>query len=61
MDQRKAEQSSGLERDELTPRLSWSAYSLRTEWNRAKGVVAPWWGENSKGTTRPVWPTWRPR
>ena len=45
MDQRKAEQSSGLEREELTPRLSWSAYSLRTDWNRAKGVVAPWWGE----------------
>ncbi|MQA60025.1 MAG: IS200/IS605 family element transposase accessory protein TnpB [Actinophytocola sp.] len=32
----------------LTPSLNWSAYSLRKDWNRAKGEVAPWWGENSK-------------
>jgi putative transposase len=46
--QRKAEQSCGLAAGELTPSLNWSAYSLRKGWNRAKGVVAPWWGENSK-------------
>ena len=33
---------------ELTPSLSWSAYSLRKLWNQAKTTVAPWWAENSK-------------
>jgi len=28
--------------------VSWSLYSLRKEWNAAKGEVAPWWGECSK-------------
>jgi putative transposase len=48
LDQRKAERCSGLAGDELTPALSWSAYSLRSLWNRAKHDVAPWWAENSK-------------
>lgn len=48
MDQRAAEASYGLTADELTPPLSWSAYSLRKTWNQAKEQVAPWWGENSK-------------
>lgn len=48
MDQRKAETSYGIEEDELTPSISWSAYSLRKDWNAAKNAVAPWWGENSK-------------
>jgi putative transposase len=43
MDQRKAEASYGIPDAELTPSLSWSAYSLR-----AKGRTAPWWAENSK-------------
>ncbi|MGI8311943.1 helix-turn-helix domain-containing protein [Saccharopolyspora hattusasensis] len=48
MDQRKAEASYDLADDELTPSISWSAYSLRKDWNQAKDEVAPWWGENSK-------------
>jgi putative transposase len=28
--------------------VSWTLPALRREWNRAKGQVAPWWGENSK-------------
>jgi putative transposase len=46
--QRKAEASYGLEGDEITPPLNWSAYSLRREWNQVKGEIAPWWSENSK-------------
>ncbi len=45
--QRDAEASYGLAGD-LTPWLSWSAYSLRKAWNGVKDVVASWWGENSK-------------
>src|SRR4030081_1107609 len=48
MDQRTAEASYGIGEAELTPSLSWSAYSLRKSWNRAKDTVAPWWAENSK-------------
>ena len=48
MDQRTAEASYGIPACELTPSLSWSAYSLRKLWNRAKGTTAPWWAENSK-------------
>jgi IS605 OrfB family transposase len=46
--QREAERSYGLTGDDLTPSLSWSLYSLRKDWNAAKGDVAPWWGECSK-------------
>lgn len=28
--------------------VPWTAYSLRSEWTRAKDQVAPWWSENSK-------------
>jgi putative transposase len=28
--------------------MSWSAYSLRRDWNQAKGTIASWWAENSK-------------
>jgi len=31
-----------------TVEVPWTLASLRKEWNRAKGEVAPWWGENSK-------------
>ena len=48
MDQRKAERSYGLEGDQLTPSLNWSAYSLRKDWNQAKNTIALWWAENSK-------------
>ncbi|WP_190813222.1 IS607 family element RNA-guided endonuclease TnpB [Saccharopolyspora pogona] len=48
LDQRTAEKSYGLAGDESTPSLNWSAYSFRRDWNQAKPVVAPWWGENSK-------------
>ncbi|WP_202818864.1 IS607 family element RNA-guided endonuclease TnpB [Actinosynnema sp. ALI-1.44] len=46
--QRAAEKSYDIPEDQLTPSVSWSAYSLRKDWNRAKDEVAPWWGENSK-------------
>jgi putative transposase len=46
--QRDAERSYGLTDEQLTPSVSWSAYSLRKDWNQAKDTVAPWWGENSK-------------
>ncbi len=48
MDQRAAEATYGISEDKLTPALSWSAYSLRKDWNQAKNDVAPWWAENSK-------------
>jgi transposase len=46
--QREAEKSYGIAGDALTPSVSWSLYSLRKDWNAAKGDVAPWWGECSK-------------
>ncbi|WP_218017215.1 helix-turn-helix domain-containing protein [Rhodococcus marinonascens] len=48
LDQRTAERSYGITDDDLTPPVSWSAYSLRKDWNRGKDEVAPWWLENSK-------------
>jgi hypothetical protein len=48
MGQREAEATYGISDDGLTPSISWSLYSLRKEWNAAKGEVAPWWGECSK-------------
>ena len=43
------EGASGREAEALarTVNIQWSLYSLRKEWNRAKGEVAPWWAENS--------------
>ena len=43
------EGASGREAEALarTVNIPWSLYSLRKEWNRAKGEVAPWWAENS--------------
>jgi putative transposase len=46
--QREAETSYGVGKDDLTPNLSWSAYSLRDGWNAAKATAAPWWADNSK-------------
>jgi IS605 OrfB family transposase len=48
MAQRAAEATYGLAGDDLTPPASWSLYSLRKDWNAAKGTVAPWWAECSK-------------
>ena len=48
MGQREAEATYGISRQDLTPAVSWSLYSLRKDWNTAKGDVAPWWGECSK-------------
>ncbi|GAB3550763.1 putative transposase [Actinopolyspora lacussalsi] len=48
MNQRVAEASYGVAEDQLTPVMSWSAYSLRKAWNAAKHEAAPWWSENSK-------------
>lgn len=47
MDQRAAEAIYGLPGDALTAAMSWSLYSLRKEWNAAKGVAAAWWSECS--------------
>jgi putative transposase len=47
MEQRAAEASYGIGADQLTPSLSWLAYSLRKSWNQAKNTIAPW-AENSK-------------
>lgn len=46
--QRAAEQTYDMSIDQLTPSLSWSAYSMRKDWNQVKDDVAPWWAENSK-------------
>ena len=48
VEQRAAERSYGIAEDQLTPLVSFSAYSLRRAWNEAKGVRAPWWAHNSK-------------
>ena len=48
LDQRAAEMTYDIPGDQLTPSLSWSAYSLRKDWNQAKYEAASWWGENSK-------------
>ncbi|NKE60898.1 IS200/IS605 family element transposase accessory protein TnpB [Lentzea sp. PSKA42] len=48
LDQRAAEKTYEIPDDQLTPARSWSAYSLRKDWNQAKHTVAPWWSENSK-------------
>jgi putative transposase len=46
--QRAAERSYGIPEEKLTPAASWSAWSLRKEFNAIKDRVAPWWRENSK-------------
>jgi putative transposase len=45
--QRRAEREVGVGEDDLTPMLSWSAYSLGKAWNETKDEVAPWWREVS--------------
>ncbi len=48
LDQRAAERSYDIGEDQLTPPVSWSAFSLRRAWNEVKDVRAPWWAQNSK-------------
>ncbi|MDI9953133.1 IS607 family element RNA-guided endonuclease TnpB [Rhodococcus sp. IEGM 1305] len=55
VDQRTAERSYEIPDSELTPPVSWSAYSLRKHWNTVKNDIAVntdtgqvWWPENSK-------------
>ena len=48
LDQRAAERTYDIGEDQLTPPVSFSAYSLRRAWNEAKDSRAPWWRENSK-------------
>ncbi len=48
MDQRAAEATYGITGGDLTPAISWSLYSLRKDWNAAKGTAAPWWAQCSK-------------
>jgi putative transposase len=48
LEQRAAERSYGVAEPDLTPAVGWSLAALRREWNRRKGVAAPWWAENSK-------------
>jgi putative transposase len=45
--ERRAEREAGVGEENLTPALSWSAYSLGKTWNEAKDEVAPWWREVS--------------
>jgi putative transposase len=44
---RRAQREAGVPEADLTPALSWSAYSLSRRWNKAKPEVAPWWQEVS--------------
>ena len=46
--QREAERNYGVPEELLTPAVSWSAWSLRKDFNAVKREVAPWWAENSK-------------
>lgn len=48
LNQRAAERTYDIPDDQLTPAMSWSMYSLRKEWNRVKGEIAPWWADNAK-------------
>ena len=48
LDQRSAERSYGVAKENLTPSQGWSLAQLRKTWNARKGVVAPWWQANSK-------------
>ncbi|MGO4105666.1 IS607 family element RNA-guided endonuclease TnpB [Leifsonia sp. YAF41] len=34
--------------DEELPGVDWNLYALRRWWNANKGMLAPWWAENSK-------------
>lgn len=44
---RATDRAAGVAEGELTPSLSWSAYTLNKRWNSVKETVAPWWREVS--------------
>jgi putative transposase len=44
---RSAERGAGTPEDQLTPSLSWSAYTLNRLWNEEKEIEAPWWRQVS--------------
>jgi putative transposase len=44
---RAAERATGVAEEDLTPSLSWSAFSLNKAFNATKEDVAPWWREVS--------------
>ncbi len=44
---RSAERADGVADSDLTPSLSWSAYSLSKAFNGLKEEAAPWWREVS--------------
>ena len=44
---RSAERAAGVAESDLTPSLSWSAFSLGKAFNQTKEEVAPWWREVS--------------
>ena len=48
LEQRAVERTYGIGGDQLTPLVSFSAFSLRRAWNETKDVRAPWWAQNSK-------------
>lgn len=48
LDVRRAERDAGVAEDALTPAVSWSAYSLRKQFNQVKDDVAPWHREVAK-------------
>jgi putative transposase len=45
---RATEREAGTAEAVLTPAVSWSAYSLRKQFNVVKTDVAPWWRETAK-------------
>ncbi len=44
---RSSERAAGVTEEDLTPSLSWSAFSLNKAFNAAKDEMAPWWREVS--------------
>jgi putative transposase len=44
---RSAERAGGVAESDLTPSLSWSAFSLNKAFNEVKDKIAPWWREVS--------------
>jgi putative transposase len=52
LETRSAERAAGVAEDDLTPAMSWSAYSLGKASNAGKEEVAPWWREVSMHALR---------
>ncbi len=52
LETRSAERAADVAEGDLTPALSWSAYSLSKAFNAVKDEVAPWWREVSMHALR---------